>query len=90
LPLLISESNLVNSKWRKEILELVFEGELTEKFMLVKQAMLTLYSCGKTNGVVLNSGAYETSLVPLEEGYVLQNHIQSCKFGGESLTSAIK
>jgi len=48
--------------------------ELTgiSSLFLARKAVLTLYSCGKTSGVVLKSGGFETQLTPVEEGFVRQ------------------
>ena len=53
---------------------------------LCKKAMLSMYSCGKSNGVVLDSGAFSTTLTPIEEGYAIQQGVMTSSYGGEDIT----
>jgi actin-like protein 6A len=66
--------------------EIFFEEKLTPSMLLCKKAMLSMYSCGKSNGVVLDSGAFSTTLTPIEEGYAIQQGVMTSSYGGEDIT----
>jgi actin-like protein 6A len=85
-PLLISEPNKTNKHFRKSMCEIFFEEKLTPSMFLCKKAMLSMYSCGKSNGVVLDSGAFSTTLTPIEEGYAIQQGVMTSSYGGEDIT----
>jgi actin-related protein len=50
---------------------------------LAVQAVLALYSTGKTTGLVLDAGDGKTSSVPIYEGYALPLAIEKNNFGGK-------
>jgi actin-related protein len=60
-----------------------------DSVFLSRKASLTLYSCGKTSGVVFKSGGFETQVASVEEGYVRQEGCVEGVSGGVSLTKAI-
>lgn len=60
-----------------------------QSLFLARKAVLTLYSCGKTSGVVLKAGGLETQLTPVEEGFVRQEGYLGGYTGGNTLTKTI-
>lgn len=59
------------------------------KMFLLKKAMMTLYSCGKTSGAVLHAGEHHTEITPVEEGYVLQDSYCSSPIGSRDIDNEI-
>lgn len=87
-PLVISEESNNNKTLREAVVSLVEKSKIP-KIYLVKKSALTLYSCGKTSGAVLESGGGATKLTPVEEGYIHEIANKRGKYGGDTLTGAI-
>ena len=51
------------------------------------QSVMTLYSTAKTSGLIINSGEIINEIVPIYEGYVIQNGDITCYKGGKELTN---
>lgn len=71
-PLLVSESPWNTDKSRKKGLEIAFESFQVPAYFAAKDAVLACFSVGRGAGLVINSGHQVTSVVPVYEGYVLQ------------------
>jgi actin-related protein len=66
--------------------EIMFEQFTVPAFYLSIQAVLSLYSSGKTTGLVLDAGDGVTHTVPVYEGYSLTHAIERNNFAGRDLT----
>lgn len=55
--------------------EIMFETFNVPSLYIAMQAVLSLYSSGKTTGIVLDSGDGVTNTVPVYEGYALPHAI---------------
>lgn len=66
--------------------EIMFETFTVPSFYLAIQAVLSLYSSGRTTGLVLDAGDGVTHTVPIYEGYTLPHAIERNDLAGRDLT----
>lgn len=64
----------------------MFETFNVPQFYVAIQAVLSLYSSGRTTGIVVDSGDGVTHTVPIYEGYSLPTAIKRSEFAGRDLT----
>jgi actin-related protein len=62
--------------------EIMFETFNVPSLFTSYQAVLALYSTGRTTGIVLDSGDGVTNTVPIYEGYALPHAIERNNFAG--------
>jgi actin len=70
--------------------QICFEEFSVPAFYLAIQAVLSLYSSGRTTGLVLDAGDGVTHTVPIYEGYALPHAIERNDFAGRDLTDYMK
>ncbi len=64
----------------------MFETFNVPSFYMANQAVLSLFSSGRTNGIVLDSGDGVTHSVPIYESSAIHNAIIRNDFAGRDLT----
>lgn len=96
-PCLLTESNLIfnlaplNSRANREkIIETMFETFEVPSCYLTLSAVLSLHACGKTTGLVLESGRGVTSTVPIYEGSPQVFAIENQNFAGQDVTEYLR
>uniref|UniRef100_A0A1I7XPW3 Actin n=1 Tax=Heterorhabditis bacteriophora TaxID=37862 RepID=A0A1I7XPW3_HETBA len=72
-PVLLTEAPLNPLKHREKAAEIFFESFNAPALHIQMQAVLSLYSTGRTTGVVLDSGDGVTHVVPIFEGFAMQH-----------------
>ncbi|CAD7951539.1 unnamed protein product [Amoebophrya sp. A120] len=83
---LLTEAPLNPKKNRERMLEILFDNFHVLAVSIVIQAVMSLYSMGRTTGVVVDSGDGVTHIVPIFEGYSFPHAVQRLDLAGRDLT----
>lgn len=84
-PILLTEPNKIDSKYREKFTELMFESYNVYQMFLSKRSVLACYGCARTSGLVLSVEKNCTNLCGMQDGYIFQKHIEEVPIGGELL-----
>ncbi|EAN84193.1 putative actin 2 [Trypanosoma cruzi] len=83
---LLTEAPLNPISNREKMAETLFESFGVPALHVQIQAVLTLYSSGRTDGLVLDSGDGVTHLVPVFEGQTMPQSVRRLELAGRDLT----
>jgi actin-like protein 6A len=83
--LLVSDCNS-NQNDKDSIIQLAFEEFEVPAYFTIKKSILSLFASGRTTGLVLESGANLTQVVPVSEGYILYKSMATSHIGGDTVT----
>lgn len=85
-PILLTEAPLNPKKNREDMCRIMFEDFHFPSLYIQIQAVLSLYSAGRTTGIVVDSGDGVTHVVPIFEGYQIPHAIEKILLAGRNLT----
>ncbi|OII78194.1 actin family protein [Cryptosporidium andersoni] len=85
-PVLLTEAALNPRQHREKMAEIFFETYRVPALFISTQAVLSLYSSGRTTGIVLDSGDGVTHAVPIYQGFALNNCITRSDIAGRNIT----
>ncbi|KAJ5079666.1 actin-7-related [Anaeramoeba ignava] len=84
--LLIEPPSIQKKKQREKITSIMFETFNVPAFYLANSGILSLYSSGKTTGIVLESGGGLSHCVPIYESVDLKPQTKRIDLGGDDCT----
>ncbi|KAM9206653.1 actin-like protein 7B [Dugong dugon] len=84
---LVSDPPLSPSSNREKYAELLFETFSIPAMHVTSQSLLSIYSYGKTSGLVVESGHGVSHVVPISEGDVLPGLTMRADYAGSDLTN---
>ena len=85
-PVLMTEVPMNPKSNREKMAQIMFETFNIPSFYVDIPASLSLFSSGRTTGIVLDCGDDVTYVVPIYEGATLADGIKRMNFGGRDLT----
>ncbi len=84
---MLREASNNNYKYNKEkMAQIMFETFNVKGLYIVNPAILSMYSAGKFNGIVCDSGDGVTQMVPISDGYPLHSCINRLDIAGRDIT----
>ncbi|PAV63702.1 hypothetical protein WR25_07810 [Diploscapter pachys] len=89
-PVLLTEAPLNPMKHKEKTAEIFFESLNAPALYIQMQAVLALYSTGRTTGVVLDAGDGVTHVVPIFEGFAMQHGIERMDLAGRDVTRFLR
>lgn len=89
-PVLLTEAPLNPRQNREKSAEIFFETFNVPALFVSMQAVLSLYSTGRTTGVVLDSGDGVTHAVPIYEGFAMPHSIMRVDIAGRDVSRYLK
>ncbi|CAN8010886.1 unnamed protein product, partial [Ixodes pacificus] len=89
-PVLMSEAAWNARTKREKITEIMFEKYGVPAFFLVKNAVLAAFANGRSTGIVVDSGASQTSAIPVHDGYVLTQAVVKSPLAGDFISMQCK
>jgi len=87
---LLTEAPLQPKANREKMAEIMFETFNVPNFFAAIQALMSLYSSGRTTGLVVDSGDGVTHTVPVFEGYSIPHAIFRMDIAGRVLSDYVK
>lgn len=67
----------------------MFEKFQVPAYYLSKNVVLSCFAQGRTHGLMVDSGATQTSVVPVFDGYAVTHAVVKCPIGGDLITEQL-
>ena len=89
-PVLLTEAPLNPKQNREKMIQIFFEKFKVPAFYVFTQAVLALYSAGRTTGLIADSGDGVTHVVVVYDGYAIKHATSRLDLAGRNLTDFIQ
>ncbi|CAI5449249.1 unnamed protein product [Caenorhabditis angaria] len=89
-PVLFTESAWNERSKREKLTELMFEKFQVPAYYLAKNAVLACFSQNRTHGLMVDSGATQTSVVPVFDGYAVTHAVVRSQIGGDLICQQLE
>jgi actin, other eukaryote len=86
---LLSDNPNIKKQNRSQLAEIFFEKLAADSISIMNGACLSLFSTGKTSGLVVEIGEGATHTVPIFEGYALQHAALTNDIAGQDITLSV-
>jgi actin-related protein len=85
-PVLFIENSINTKNNREKLTQLAFEKFKFPAICLASQAVLSLFSSGRSSGLVFDSGGGFSNVIPIYEGYSMNHVLQKSLINGNDAT----
>ncbi|KAL0244742.1 hypothetical protein GEMRC1_008824 [Eukaryota sp. GEM-RC1] len=85
-PILMSESHFCSHQERRNLAEVLFGEFQVPSVCFASSAVLSLYATGKLHGCMLSSGYSSSFVVPIVDGYSIENATEKTNLAGKAVT----
>eukprot|EP00729_Bicosta_minor_P020653 gene20653-23638_t len=86
-PVMLADSPTITEADRNKMAEIMFEKFEVPAYFVASQSVLSLYSAGRTCGIVLDIGHSVAHSVAIHEGYAYPHTLNRLDLGGGDLTA---
>ncbi|XP_062977643.1 actin-3-like [Elgaria multicarinata webbii] len=86
LPVLVTDAPMSPTTNREKMAELLFENFEVPAMFVAHQSLLSVYSYGRTSGLVIGSGYGTSYTAPVQDGYILPHATYRLDIAGKALT----
>ena len=89
-PLLVAENSFTTLSVKKQYAELMFERFDVPCMFINDDSVLSAFSHGRRNALIVEVGASSTRIVPIYDGYTVRNCSQTSTVGGDKITQYLE
>ena len=86
-PLLLADSPVTSDQDRARMAELLFEKFNVPAYFVGTDAVLSVYSAGRTSSLLLDCGHGLTSAMLVHDGFIYPSTLQTLAFGGQDVSA---